>query len=763
MREFTVDCRRLAERGPAQEYLKAALDLPDTYGRNLDALHDLLTERSGVTVTLLGAGGARGYAQRVLSVFRDSALENPGLTLLYKEGPTMNERLWESRAFGQSTDINMTSTLVLPDWQHKVGCNESRVNADGSVTVESRGGKIAGGHDGLTFHFTRLDPEKDCFVLRARVKAENYGRLGTRDTPQQCGFGIMARDALGLPRRDPFDPSFQELPAASNMVFVGVLGGNRDDNPPAVVCRRGVASLHDLVGVKLEERPLEGARHIVTGSEGVLLELGRDERGFFARAERPDGSMSERVYPDGCTANLLTQLEKGEMTVGFFASRNAEATFSDIELTVTPYEKPAAEPELWRPHNNNVRPTLFLRSGTSSSVAKYTLTLHGNKTGYVYVSRQKENLGTVELTDRHPANMELTLLPGENPLECVYDYPSGSITETFTVTLRPTDRPTDLIYAAPDGREDGAGSETDPVSVAEAVRRLAPGGTILLLDGTYTSSLLLTPDDSGALDKLKTLKPAPGAKAVFRGACLTSTSNFWHIYGIEFTGKRSDLMGSFNVIEKCEFHHCDETGLVLGKGVPDGFQFAWPCYNLIKDCVSYGNRDPRNMNADGFAPKLGVGPGNVFEGCVSHGNIDDGFDLYNKVEKGPNAPVVLRNCVAYQNGIWVDPEDPEHVILGGGGGNGFKLGGEGMPVGHTVENCVAFGNFMAGFSDNFNPGPLHVSGCVSVDNDQQNFIFRDNPLTPPRGVYRQNISIRTRPSPWRDSIAGDVDGTNRLV
>ncbi len=763
MRDFTVDCRYLTEHGPAQEYLRAALDLPETYGRNLDALHDLLTERAGVTVTLLGADGARGYAQRVLSVFRDSALENPGLTLLYKEGPTMNERLWESRAFGQSTDINMTSTLVLPDWQHKVGCNESRVNADGSVTVESRGGKIAGGHDGLTFHFTRLDPEKDCFVLRARVKAENYGRLGTRDTPQQCGFGIMARDALGLPRRDPFDPSFQELPAASNMVFVGVLGGNRDDNPPAVVCRRGVASLHDLVGVKLEEQPLEGARHIVTGEKGVLLELGRDERGFFARAERPDGTMSERVYPAGCTANLLTQLEKGEMTVGFFASRNAEATFSEIELTVTPYEKPAEEPELWRPHNNNVRPTLFLRSGTSSSVANYTLTLHGNKTGYVYVSRQKENLGTVELTDRHPANMELTLLPGENALECVYDYPSGSITETFTVTLRPTDHPTDLIYAAPDGREDGAGSEADPVSVAEAVWRLAPGGTILLLDGEYTASLLLTPDDSGALDKMKTIKPAPGAKAVFRGACLTSTANFWHIYGIEFTGKRSDLMGSFNVIEKCEFHHCDETGLVLGKGVPDGFQFAWPCYNLVKDCVSYGNRDPRNMNADGFAPKLGVGPGNVFEGCVSHGNIDDGFDLYNKVEKGPNAPVVLRNCVAYQNGIWVDPEDPEHVILGGGGGNGFKLGGEGMPVGHTVENCVAFGNFMAGFSDNFNPGPLHVTGCVSVDNDQQNFIFRDNPLTPPRGVYRQNISIRTKPSPWRDSIAGDADGTNRLV
>ncbi len=762
MRDYIIDCERLTGREAAHAYLMAALELPGHYGRNLDALHDLLTERSGVRVRVLNAPGAGACAQGILRVLRDSALENPGLEILFEEAD-MSERVWESRAFGQSTDVNMTSTLVLPDWQHKVGCNEGRLNPDGSVTVESRGGKIAGGHDGLAYYFTRLDPDRDDFVLRARVKAENYGRLGTRDTPQQCGFGIMARDCVGPARRDPFDPSFQELPAASNMVFVGVLGGNRDENLPQVVCRRGVASLHDLVGVKLEETPIGGACPIVTGEKGVLLELGRDGRGFFARAELPDGSLSERVYPDGCPANLLKQLSAGDMYVGFFASRNAEATFSQIELEVTPRRETGDEPELWRPRNNNVRPTLFIRSGTASPTEDYTLTLHGNKTGYVYVSRGGEALGAVELTDRHPANMDLKLLAGVNDLECVYDYPSGSITETYRVTCTPTGRRADLIYASPDGARNAEGSESDPVSLPEAVRRLAPGGTVYLLDGVYTDPLRLGPEDSGALDKMKTIRPAPGAKAVFKDACLASTANFWHIYGLEFTGKRSDLGGSFNVIERCEFHHCDETGLVVGKGVPDGFQFAWPSYNLIKNCVSYGNRDPRNMNADGFAPKLGVGPGNVFEGCVSYGNVDDGFDFYNKVEKGPNAPVTVRGCVAYNNGIWVDPQDPEHIIYGGGGGNGFKLGGEGMPVGHVVENCVAFGNFMAGFSDNFNPGPLRVTGCVSTDNMQQNFIFRDNPLTPPRGVFRGNISIRTKPSPWRDAITGDVDDSNRLL
>ncbi len=673
-----------------------------------------------------------------------------------------NARAWECRAFGQSTDLNMTSTVKLPEFSHKIGVNGSHVDPDGSVTVESRGGKIAGGHDGLAFHYTRLDPNRENFRLSARVIPVNYGRLGTNDTPQQCGFGIMVRDSLGVARRDPFDPGFQELPAASNMIFVGVLAGNRDENAPQVVFRRGVANIHDLVGVELNAADVPGAPALVTGGRGLRMELGRDDSGFYAAVEGPDGAMGRRVYPAGCGVNLLQQLEEGSMYAGFFASRNAEARFEDIELEITPYAPPAVMPELWRPENHNVMPKLFLRSGTESSTEKYILTLHGNKSGLVYVSRDGVELGTVELLDRRPANMTLELLEGENELRCVYDFPSGSITEVFCVNYTPCKYATTVVYAAPEGSDSAEGTVSEPTSLHEAVRRLAQGGTVYLMGGEYTERLLLGPESSGALEAVKTVRPVDGEKAVFRDACLTSSANFWHIYGLEFTGKRSDLTGSFNVVEKCSFHHCDETGLVVGNGMPEGFQFAWPCYNLIKDCQAYGNRDKRNMNADGFAPKLGVGPGNVFEGCLSYGNVDDGFDLYNKVEKGPNAPVTLRNCVAYGNGIWTDPEDSEHVILGGGGGNGFKLGGEGMPVGHIVENCVAFKNLMAGFSDNFNPGGLRVTGCVSVDNEQQNFIFRDNPISRPRGVYRGNKSIRTAKSEWKDAITGDVDESNTL-
>ena len=43
-----LDARRMEERGEAHAYLRERLDLPDYYGRNLDALYDCLTEMSGV-------------------------------------------------------------------------------------------------------------------------------------------------------------------------------------------------------------------------------------------------------------------------------------------------------------------------------------------------------------------------------------------------------------------------------------------------------------------------------------------------------------------------------------------------------------------------------------------------------------------------------------------------------------------------------------------------------------------------------------------
>ena len=673
----------------------------------------------------------------------------------------MSKHNWQSRVFGQSTDLNFTSTLLLPAYAGKIGLHEARVNGDGSVTLESRGGKITGGHDGLLYYYVELDPRRESFILTADVFVENYGREGTNDTPQQCGFGLMARDTVGPARREPYDPSFQEIPAPSNMVYLGLFAGNRDENVLRVTRRRGVYDPGELVGVTLDHLDLPFETKIVTGGKGVRMVLGRDEKGFFAAAETAGGGMSEPWYVPDCPPNLLEQQDPAHMYIGFFASRNAQVRFENIDLRVTDYAAPDPAPALWVPVNDNVKPTLYLRSGAVAACPDYALTLQGNEDGEVDITTNGVPVGTVSLADEKPAALAVSLTPGENVFDCLYRFGETALRETFTVSLNGDAGSAGALYAAPDGEEDGAGTRERPLSLSAALRRVEQGGTVYLLGGDYAQALAVTPELSGGLDRPKTICPAPGEKPRILGG-LALSACFWHVRDLEFTKTRNLITGSFNLVENCVFHDCDETGLMIGRGHPAGFNFAWPSHNTVRGCESFGNIDPKHMNADGFAAKVGVGPGNVFETCVSHDNVDDGYDLYNKVEGGKSSPVVLRGCVAYRNGIWTDPADRSRVILGGGGGNGFKVGGEGLPVGHVLEHCVAFRNLMAGFSDNFNPGALRVTGCVSVDNEQQNFIFRDNPLTAPAGVYRDNISIRTAPSDWPDAITGDADESNRL-
>ena len=69
--QITLDCARLLERREAHAYLAEALDLPEYYGRNLDALFDCLTEMGDCTLTLTGAEALRaamapGYPVTVL-------------------------------------------------------------------------------------------------------------------------------------------------------------------------------------------------------------------------------------------------------------------------------------------------------------------------------------------------------------------------------------------------------------------------------------------------------------------------------------------------------------------------------------------------------------------------------------------------------------------------------------------------------------------------------------------------------------------------
>ena len=97
-------------------------------------------------------------------------------------------------------------------------------------------------------------------------------------------------------------------------------------------------------------------------------------------------------------------------------------------------------------------------------------------------------------------------------------------------------------------------------------------------------------------------------------------------------------------------------------------------YNQVINCDSSFNYDPEEngQDADGFAakgptdslPGEGLGPGNVFRGCRSWNNSDDGFDFW-----WAGNGVMVEDCWAWRNGknVWNDPNFT-------GNANGFKLG-----------------------------------------------------------------------------------------
>ena len=84
---ITIDFRGVRSHSQAHDLLAERLSVPHYYGRNLNALYDVLTERSEPTEIhifsrreLLEELG--DYGAGILEVFRDAARENPALIVL---------------------------------------------------------------------------------------------------------------------------------------------------------------------------------------------------------------------------------------------------------------------------------------------------------------------------------------------------------------------------------------------------------------------------------------------------------------------------------------------------------------------------------------------------------------------------------------------------------------------------------------------------------------------------------------------------------
>lgn len=84
-----LDGRAMTDRSAAHSHLAQRLDLPAYYGRNLDALYDVLTEIGTDTELILEDPAAvidhlGKYGEALLSAMQEAAEENLHLTITLK-------------------------------------------------------------------------------------------------------------------------------------------------------------------------------------------------------------------------------------------------------------------------------------------------------------------------------------------------------------------------------------------------------------------------------------------------------------------------------------------------------------------------------------------------------------------------------------------------------------------------------------------------------------------------------------------------------
>ncbi|WP_052284574.1 right-handed parallel beta-helix repeat-containing protein [Kluyvera genomosp. 1] len=654
---------------------------------------------------------------------------------------------WKAIAFGQSTDINFSSNVLA----EKVGVNNVTIDgktltsqqvADLSkpITIESRGGKIANSHDGLTFFYTTLPSDKN-FVLAATVTVDQFGPENGAKPAAQEGAGLLVRDIIGIPRQEPLKEGYEEFPAASNMVMNAIMTQDKKDDYRVklqAISRNGITQPWGNAGSEIKK---------VSYKEGVdlhqsptfRLKLERTDEGFVT-AWAPAGS-DEWVTQQVPHADLISVQDKKQYYIGFFASRNAKITVSNASLTTSEAKTVASKPFVAK----SWPVVMQVTSGSKSLSQSYTLQARANYDGQFTVRQNEVVIGENKPVKAGEMFTQPATLKENNSFQITFTPTSGKdrtpVEQTLTVNAVKGITGSTL-FAAVNGKADAKGTAEAPLDLATAIELLPPGGKIILAAGDYAKTDI--PLSASGLEKNRKTLEAQG-KAVIHGMLLDG--NYWTLRGIEITDKSLRIQGSHNLIENVVAYRNDDTGIQISSVDKIG-RPLWASHNRVVNSESFSNEDPGKINADGFAVKMRVGEGNRLEGCYSHDNIDDGFDLFNKIEDGANGVVVIENSIARNNTS-----------------NGFKLGGEGQPVAHEIRNSIAVGNHLDGFTDNFNPGKLVVVNNVAVDNLRFNFIFRPSPYGDPstQGVFSDNISLRSQPGKYDDAVVGNVDATNYFI
>ena len=88
MKQVTIDCTFMVDEKSVHDQFSQALEFPAYYGRNLDALYDMLSSSSALELKLVNARAIRElfrYGDNLMLALRDAEQANPLFTLVVED------------------------------------------------------------------------------------------------------------------------------------------------------------------------------------------------------------------------------------------------------------------------------------------------------------------------------------------------------------------------------------------------------------------------------------------------------------------------------------------------------------------------------------------------------------------------------------------------------------------------------------------------------------------------------------------------------
>jgi len=696
--------------------------------------------------------------------------------------PKADDREWQFVRFGTSTSDAANRLGEGSDIKDKVTLYACVVAEDG--TVAKKGGKFVSDApaDGVSFFHTTINPAEENFILTADVTIDYMNPL----PDGQEGFALQIRDSIAG------SGSYY-----SNTVSIGSTklraGGVNTVNILGVRNYNGIVDAEDadknaVVSTLLAftDDPLDQ----VTTGETYRVQLEKTSYAYIVRqfVINPDGTtgpmLAEHIQyiaakdPTAQTVSSYEELddpmtvqEKDTAYVALVAARGMNVTYSNISFLTSPWN-----PADWMPQPiTYVDLSCVLKSASTSCVGDYELFYQGNADGTLKVIRAGEVLedGIVVkaneiFTKKYPITnscsfaVEFTPDPDYQPsaYERLRDYETVQL--AVNVSVRKIGSEDGVIYVSPEGRPFNKGTSwEDALNVQTALKHVGPGQTILLKAGHYdmkAAELLVERGRDGTPEAPITMT-TDGGYATFdfgrTGTGFTCWGDWWNISFINICNtldlmKGMQLAGSNCTLERMNFYNNGTTGLQVS-GTSNEPYDRWPANNTIINCTSINNGDSGYEDADGFAPKLTCGPGNVFIGCIAAYNADDGWDMFAKSATGQIGSVVVKDCVTYRNGYlmvkqgsiktaivfadivcdengnltFVGEEGVDYMMIEAGNGNGFKLGGTNILGDHRLINSISYENKSKGIDSNSCPD-IKVYDSTSFNNGAANVAYYTN-------------------------------------